>query len=95
MPTVSCSVRRAYPFYTERNFKKLLIDVLIKAGTRINTCTEFVARTGFNSCRDVINVKKLNNLIFSCLSHNSGDPNHVEHVSNLHEKIWLIYFNVA
>lgn len=72
MPTVSCSVRRAYPFYTERNFKKLLIDVLVKAG--INACTEFVARTGFNPRLDVINVqnweeKKLNNLIFSCLSH--------------------------
>lgn len=74
MPTVSCSVRRAYPFYTERNFKKLLIDVLVKAGTHINACTEFVARTGFNPRLDVINVqnweeKKLNNLIFSCLSH--------------------------
>ena len=130
MPTISCLVRRASSFYTERNFKKLLIGVLVKAGTRMKACIGFVAWNGFNPRRDVTNLYKIlidlkplvycasklienfklfyksnrphflwvyrrdNPQAFS-IKDNSEDPNHVEHVSNLHEKIWLIYFNVA
>ena len=74
MPTVSCSVRRAFPFYTERNFKKLLLGVLVKAGTRIKGLYRVCRVKWFQSsprCYQRIKLrrKKLNNLLFSCLSH--------------------------